>query len=96
MAVWSGIQSPIIGIRNREETLKTPESMATRNEGNKAWQASSIGPDHSPEGAECFGDPARSGWLVSDSVQPAEHDENYANYAINHLLPIEVTVEADL
>jgi Mo-co oxidoreductase dimerisation domain len=33
---------------------------------------------------------------TNGSVQPDKHDENYANYAINHLLPIDVTVEADL
>jgi hypothetical protein len=26
------------------------------------------------------------------NVQPDKHDENYASYVINHLLPIEVTV----
>jgi hypothetical protein len=25
-------------------------------------------------------------------VQPSQHDENYANYVINHLLPIEVFI----
>ena len=27
------------------------------------------------------------------NVQPDNHDENYATYVINHVLPIEVTVE---
>ena len=29
---------------------------------------------------------------ANGAVQPARHDENYATYVINHLLPIEVTV----
>jgi hypothetical protein len=29
---------------------------------------------------------------ANGDVQPNKHDENYASYVINHLLPIEVTV----
>jgi hypothetical protein len=29
---------------------------------------------------------------ANGDVQPDKHDENYASYVINHLLPIEVTV----
>ena len=29
---------------------------------------------------------------ANGDVQPSKHDENYASYVINHLLPIEVTV----
>ena len=29
---------------------------------------------------------------ANGNIQPEQHDENYATYVINHLLPIEVTV----
>jgi hypothetical protein len=32
---------------------------------------------------------------ANGNVQPDKHDENYASYVINHLLPIEVTVAAE-
>jgi hypothetical protein len=31
---------------------------------------------------------------ANGDIQPDKHDENYASYGINHLLPIEVTVAA--
>jgi hypothetical protein len=33
---------------------------------------------------------------ANGGVQPDKHDENYASYVINHLLPIEVTVRDPL
>ncbi len=33
---------------------------------------------------------------ANGEVQPDKHDENYATYVIYHLLPIEVTVEAEV
>jgi hypothetical protein len=33
---------------------------------------------------------------ANGEVQPDKHDENYATYVIYHLLPIEVTVAAEV
>jgi hypothetical protein len=45
MAIWSALQSAVNrkSVIDRKETIENTQSMATRGEGNKARQASSIG-----------------------------------------------------